>query len=436
MVPHAHRGGPTDPSHDEDLRRGILRTVVSRPVARALVLGFLLVIYAVPVGQLVVDKLGGDEPVMLELFRHAPTRQNIKQLEDDLDKASAPREYLRPRMQAVLTRFGRYGNTKATVGPHGWLFYTPGVMAVGGPPFLDRAVLEAREKAALNAGDPPLSADPRPAILEFARFLASRGIRLVLFPVPDKASLQPVELHGRARDLDGAAPARNPDGPRLAAELTAAGVLVFDPAPQVLRKEQGPYFLRQDTHWTPAWMEAVAADLARFLIGHRLVPPASGAGPRGWRAVARTVSRVGDVTDMLGLPDGQTLFAPETQTVHEVQDPAGAAFEPSERAGVLLLGDSFTNVFSLDQMGWGASAGLGAQLARALDRDVDVIAQNDSGAYATRQALFNILASGEDRLAGKSVVIWELASRELSVGNFKRLDWSALARQQQGDKAP
>jgi alginate O-acetyltransferase complex protein AlgJ len=88
-------------------------------------------------------------------------------------------------------------------------------------------------------------------------------------------------------------------------------------------------------------------------------------------------------------------------------------------------------------MGWGASAGLGAQLARALDRDVDVIAQNDSGAYATRQALFNTLASGEDRLAGKTVVIWELASRELSVGNFKRLDWSTVGpRPQPGDKAP
>jgi len=419
------KGGPTDPSHDENLRRGILRTAVSRPVARALVLGFLLVVYAVPVGQLVVDKLGGDEPVLLELFRHAPTRENIKQLEDDLDKASAPREYLRPRMQAVLTRFGRYGNTKATVGRSGWLFYTPGVMSVGGPPFLDAAVLEAREKAALLAGDPPLSADPRPAILEFARFLASRGIRLVLFPVPDKASLQPVELHGRARDLDGLAPARNPDGPRLGAELAAGGVLVFDPAPRVLRTGQAPYFMRQDTHWTPAWMEAVAAELARFLVGHGVVPPAPGAGRRGWRAVARTVSRVGDVTDMLGLPDGQTLFAPETETIHEVQDSAGTPFEPSGRAGVLLLGDSFTNVFSLDQMGWGSSAGLGAQLARALDRDVDVIAQNDSGAYATRQALFNILASGEDRLAGKTVVIWELASRELSVGNFKRLDWKA-----------
>ena len=55
-----------------------------------------------------------------------------------------------------------------------------------------------------------------------------------------------------------------------------------------------------------------------------------------------------------------------------MQDPTGAPFEPSDKGQVLLLGDSFTNVFSLEPMGWGTSAGLGAQLARALDRDVDV----------------------------------------------------------------
>ena len=51
-------------------------------------------------------------------------------------------------------------------------------------------------------------------------------------------------------------------------------------------------------------------------------------------------------------------------TIHEVQDAEGAPFEPSERGTVLLLGDSFTNVFSLEPMGWGESAGLAPHLAR------------------------------------------------------------------------
>jgi hypothetical protein len=426
-----HRGGPTDPSHDADLRRGILRTTISRRVAWALVLPFLLLMYAIPIGQIIRDRRAGDESVLLELFRRAPTRENIRQFEDDLDKASTAREYFRPLMQAELTRFGGYGNGKATIGRGGWLFYAPGITALGGPPFLDPAVLEARRSAAEGAGDSPVSPDPRPAVLAFARFLGARGIRLVLFPVPDKAALQPVELHGRARDGNGVAPARNPDALRLAAELAAAGVLVFDPTPPMLHPDRPPYFMQQDTHWTPAWMEEVAGALARFLTDHGLVPPQATPG-RGWRAVAKTVSRVGDVTDMLGLPEGQTLFSPEAQTIQEVQAPTGEPFEPSDKGSVLLLGDSFTNVFSLEPMGWGSSAGLGAQLARALDRDVDVIAQNDAGAHATRRMLHDTLAGGEDRLAGKTVVVWELASRELAVGDFKNVDWSALPAREAG----
>src|SRR3954466_1076238 len=283
-----HRGGPTDPSHDADLRRGILRTTISRRVAWALVLPFLLVVYAIPVGQVIRDKRAGDDSVLLDLFRRAPTRENIRQFEDDLDKASTAREYLRPLMQAELTRFGRYGNSKATRGRGAWLFSAPGITALGGPPFLDPTVLEARRSAAEGAGNAAVSPDPRPAVIEFARFLATRGIRLVMFPVPDKASLQPAELHGRARDASGP-PARNPDAGRLAAELAAAGVLVFDPTPAALRPGEAPYFMRQDTHWTPAWMEDVAGQLALFLTDHGLVAreAAPGRAPR-WRAIAKT----------------------------------------------------------------------------------------------------------------------------------------------------
>ena len=388
---------------------------------------FIATIYAVPMVQAVRDQMSGEESVLRELFRRAPTRENLRQFEDDLEKASTPREWVRPRMQALLTRYGRYGNTKAIIGRDGWLYYAPGVTAVGGPGFLHPALIASRQKDALDAGESAVHPDPRPAILSFARYLGSRGIRLVFFPVPDKASLQPVELHGRERSLS-APPARNPDTDRLFRELEQAGVLVFDANPEVLRAGEPPRFLVQDTHWNARWMESVAADLGRFLVSRGAVAASqSGAAPR-FRLQDRTVTRLGDVADMLALGEGQTLFRPLSEAIHEVDDEKGAPFEPNEKASVLLLGDSFTNVFTLEQMGWGVSAGLGPHLARALDRDVDVIARNDAGAHATRQLLFNALAGGEDRLAGKTVVIWELASRELAVGDFKPVDWDSLAR--------
>jgi alginate O-acetyltransferase complex protein AlgJ len=97
--------------------------------------------------------------------------------------------------------------------------------------------------------------------------------------------------------------------------------------------------------------------------------------------------------------------------------------QPDEKADVLLLGDSFTNVFSQAPMGWGEGAGLAPHLARALGRPLDVIAQNDSGAFATRKLLSEALGAGEDRLAGKKLVIWEFAARELSVGDWRPYDY-------------
>lgn len=439
------RGGPTDPSHDQELRRGILHTQVDRRVAALLVAVFLAIICAVPIAQAALERFKGDASVLPELFGRWPTQDSIKQFEEDLEKASYAREGVRPRLQSVLTRFGKFGNSKAVVGRDDWLFYQPGIVAVGGPPFLDADILDSRAKVARDAGAEPLYPDPRPAILDFHAYLQRRGIRLVVFPVPDKAGLQPRELHGRTGNDEPLVAGRNADHGRLVGELERAGVLVFDPTPARLDPRHPPRFLKQDTHWTPAWMTEVASALAGYVRQHAHLQPAAGSHAL-WKTTPRSVARLGDVVDMLGLPADQTLFTAQAVTVLEVHDAAGLPFEPDQRAPVLLLGDSFSNVFTLGQMGWGESAGLAAQLARFLDSPVDVIAQNDSGAFATRRLLRNEVgqppdaregppgsASGSapDRLTGKKVVIWEFASRELAVGNWKPLAWPS-----QPGKAP
>ncbi len=361
-VRDSHRGGPTDPSHDAELRRGILHTRISRSVAWALVVPFLVVL-ARGARSLKWFTTGGRATSRC-CATSSGTRPRATTCANSRTSSTSrpPRASTSARACRSSSRgSAHYGNRKATIGFDGWLYYTPGITAVAGRPFLDPDVLAARRVAGEGGDASAVSPDPRPAILAFANYLRGRGVRLVLFPVPDKASLQPVQLHGRARDVSGVPPAQNPDRPRLAAELESAGVLVFDPTPAALHPGEPPYFMRQDTHWTPQWMEKVAGDLAAFLLDQGLLPRDPGAaGARVWRAVAKSVSRVGDVTDMLGLPEGQALFSPETYTIHEIQDPGGAPFEPSDHGAVLLLGDSFTNVFSAEQMGWGASAGLGA----------------------------------------------------------------------------
>jgi hypothetical protein len=171
-------------------------------------------------------------------------------------------------------------------------------------------------------------------------------------------------------------------------------------------------------------MDSVARELAT-VVNHVAGVHRPRRDETALHTVALQVARVGDLVDMLKLPDDQTLFEPQSIVLQQVQDATGALWQPDETAEVLLLGDSFTNVFSQPEMGWGEAAGLAPHLALALGdgHGVDVIAQNDSGAFATRQELARALAAGTDRLQGKRVVVWELAARELSVGNWKELDW-------------
>lgn len=411
-------GGPTDPSHDEQLRRGLLKTEITRSTAWLLVLAFLLAIFAVPLSQTYFERREDEESPLLELFRRPPTAENLRQIEKDVEEASYPKAFVQPRLQLLLTQLGRVGNKLAIVGHGGWLYYKPGVLHVGGPGLLDQNVHAVREKEALDAGEPPIAADPRPAILGFHRALSRRGIRLVLLPVPDKAALAAQHLHGRP--VSERWP-QNPDYDALLEQLRQQGVAVFDARQGLGAPPKESLFLSQDTHWTPGFMRSLAQKLGRYLeqVGEL---PNVGAAPL--KAVAQPVSRVGDLVDMLKLPEDQGHFRPQSVTVEQVQDALGAPWEPDAKADVLLLGDSFTNIFTLEGMGWGAAAGFGPHLSLALGRPLDVIAQNDSGAFATRQALARELAAGSDRLAGKRVVVWQFASRELSVGDWKLMDYA------------
>jgi len=129
----------------------------------------------------------------------------------------------------------------------------------------------------------------------------------------------------------------------------------------------------------------------------------------------------GDIAAMLKLSSGDKFFPPETVTIRQVVI-GNTLWRPSKEADVLLLGDSFSNIFSFEAMGWGESAGFAEHLSLALRRPIDCILRNSDASFATREILSNELARGRDRLAGKKLVIWEFAARELSFGNWKLLD--------------
>ncbi|MCB1054265.1 MAG: hypothetical protein KDD11_01980 [Acidobacteria bacterium] len=409
-------------------RREVGTTTVHPPVARCLVAVFLLTLVTVPL----IDQLAGGvgsaaaERLAVALGRAAETlgagrpiaanREllgQIETVEDELEEDSATAAALRPELQGVLTGCLGSGNEKALVGRHGWLFYRPDVEYLTGPGFLEPRVLERRARGGKSWRHPP-EPDPRPALVALARAFADRGVHFVLLPAPAKPMAAPEELSARFAGRTGAQASgrelQNPSWERFRTDLAAAGVEVVDPPPAS--------FLRTDSHWRPDAVDATAAALARRIEDQGLLTDIPEAA-FSWHRETRVVTGHGDLAGMLELPAGWRLIEPETVKVERVEGPGGEPWRSDPGAAVLLLGDSFTNVYSRAELGWGDSAGLAEQLSFHLERPVDVLAINDGTDLDVRR---RIAGWPPERLAPKRVVIYQVALRELAFGDWQPVD--------------
>jgi hypothetical protein len=132
--------------------------------------------------------------------------------------------------------------------------------------------------------------------------------------------------------------------------------------------------------------------LARFVVVRN---------PVATSIIEKEIVARGDIAAMLKLSRGDKFFPLEKVTIRQVVT-GNALWRPSKEADVLLLGDSFSNIFSFEAMGWGESAGFAEHLSVALRRPIDCILRNSGASLATREILSNELARGRDRLAGKN----------------------------------
>ena len=338
-----------------------------------------------------------------ELWRLLPHAAELKAAEKELETESVVSEWLLPRVQSFLsTRLGA-GNEQVYLGRDRWLFYRPDVDYVTGPPFLDPKIMIRRVHAAA------VQPDPVKAILNFRDQLRERGIDLIVLPVPMKPGVESDKLSASAR-RNGLL--QNASFAEFKTQLENAGMRVFDPGSALIQRSP-PLYLETDTHWRPETMEFVAENLAAFIR----TPQRS----TTLQMAERTVSGVGDIARMLKLPKSDNAYPAETVTIHEITA-ANLPWRSSKESEILLLGDSFSNIFSLTALGWGESAGFAEHLSRALGRPLDCILRNSDGAFATREILSRELARGRDRLAGKKLVIWEFAERELAFGDWKMLE--------------
>ncbi len=332
---------------------------------------FWVLLVTVPAGQWVYEWCHPEARPWRDLAPVIAGEANV--YEERLEDHSWWRHYLLSPMQTLLVHYGRTGNETVAVGKGGWLYADAGIR------FFARTALP--EAAA--------------AILDFAWQLRERGIALAVVAVPPKPALAPEPLGGTS--------VFQPGWPELAGKLEATGIRVVDltGALQELRESGVEPFLTTDTHWRPEAVPAAAQAIAAALrLPQRKVDTA-----------VEWVTQTGDLVPLLRLQLAAAWYPPETVPVAVVSD------VPRGRARILLVGDSFSNIYSYDGMGWGRGSGLPERLAATIGEPVDWIARNGNGAYASREALMR----HPELLEDKELVIWEVAMRELAEGDWKLL---------------
>jgi len=372
-------------------------------MAACLVAAFLFTLVAGPL--LEIGAMLRGESQVLRSLPAGETVSAIAEIERRFDERSLFVRWIRPRLQALLHRGFRYGNERVTEGFGGWLFLREDLDHLTRRDEAGRRAPDARDTPALDA------------IVDFQSQLAARGIRLLVVPVPTKLAIHPERFAGGAP-----APLRVPREEALLGALRARRIETVELVTLHLERARldGAAFLRSDSHWTPAAMDDAAREIAMRVREAVDLP----AGRREEFQTEHWVrSGRGDLDALLDLKGGINQVVATLRT-RRIEDPGRAVEGPR----VLLLGDSFSGVYSLPELGWGGDAGLAERLSYHLGLPVDRILQNAGGASETRALFAGEWSREPSRFAALRVVVWQFAAREITSGTWRRTPLPPLER--------
>lgn len=326
--------------------------------------------------------------------------------ENHLFEKSVTVKQLQPLGQAAFASL-REGATDVMIGKDGWLFHRPS---------FDLLTKKTKKSSDTFSG-PHASIN---AIAALSTALNERGIKLVIMPTWPKTSVQPEQL-GATRSHNSL-PVKPAWFASWSKEIEKTGAHLHDPADSIREaktNQNGVAYLRADSQWNPITMMTCARHLADDLVAKNWITP----GTEKSLTLARKITNEGDLARMLRLPAGWQNLTKEKITISEVRTQSKERWLPNRQSPVLLLGDSYSNIFSLKSMGWGEDAGFPEHLGANLGFPIDCILRNGDGAHATRAELSAELARGKDRLAGKKLVIWQFSATELTAGNWKPMTY-------------
>lgn len=372
------------------------------------------------------------------IVREQPNLQDhLRSFEGELEDAAYATD-IRQWVQFRLTAWLGEGNAKTVIGDEGRLYYQA---AIGG--LVGYGPLKAEPDSVMKNPDRAVWTPPLPVIKKFAAQLKDRGIELMLVPVPVKPMIYPEGIgRGKAGKGKWAGPVGHQDQNALYEQLRQSGIDVIDLSDTFWSmKKDGEVYLKQDTHWTQATMQRAVKEVAArvrekawFDETHKTH------GTLTTREEVIKRQSIGDLTDMLGLKKPADLFDQETQQIAVIKDTSTGKPPVSDPGSpIVLLGDSFVNIFDDSGSGFGdpkwkpknetdKEPGIGAGFAQHLAADLQTPLQihtaNGGGATQIRQ---EFAESGDNVVRAKKLVIWVLASRDLLLsetpGSLAKIMW-------------
>ncbi len=252
--------------------------------------------------------------------------------------------------------------------------------------------------------------DPLPSALEFQKLLKAKGIKLIVVPIPAKASIYPDKFSAKYSpgDVQSLSP--------LIKRFSDAGLNVVDLEPMFLaRRNIAPddlLYCAQDAHFSALACELVSDYV--FQQVNEIVKPKEnsdlGLSP---------IEVIKIVGDQVRYSEWEKEVEPETLNVRYAGKKVKgkiAALKRDPASSVLLLGDSHTLVFHEgEKAGMHCrGAGLFDHLSAKFGMPIDLVGVRGSGLVQARKQLYYRAASIDDYWATKKVVVWVFSTREFT----------------------
>ena len=296
------------------------------------------------------------------------------------------------------------GSKTAVKGRDGWILHGGEVHYLNAGSYIGEHAPHANRNA------PPERADPVPVIVDFHRQLQERGIELYFVPVPVRSTIYPESVLGPEPFAERKTiPNLHPPLHELLSALRDSGVRVIDVTPTFLSQrehsENGPVFVRSDTHWTPYGISLASKMLAAEI---KEKPWFKAVRKHRYHQQWITETFKGVLYHEYERATGQVLEpdqVPMRRIMRETKNGLRNFGLHDPRSPVILIGDSNSTRWSKFR------SGLPQSLAFDLGFPVDVLSAAGGGANETRLNLVRKIQAEPEYLEGKRVVIWCFSAR-------------------------